>query len=38
MYSGNTAPLELEYRIEGNKLIIKDGFGVTDVEYIKQQY
>ncbi len=35
LYTGNTMPLELEYRIEGNKLIIKASFG-TDVEYIKQ--
>lgn len=35
LYTGNTSPLELEYRIEGNKLIIKDSFG-SDVEYVKQ--
>ena len=35
LYTGNTAPLELEYRIEGNKLIIKDSLG-SDVEYIKK--
>ena len=35
LYAGNTAPLELEYRIEGNKLIIKDSLG-SDVEYIKK--
>ena len=35
LYTGNTAPLELEYRIEGNKLIIKDSLG-SDVEYVKK--
>ena len=35
LYTGNTEPLELEYRIEGNKLIIKDSLG-SDVEYIKK--
>ena len=32
LYKGNTSPLELEYKIEGKKLIIKDSFG-SDVEY-----
>jgi len=27
LYTGNTEPLELEYRIEGDKLIIKDSLG-----------
>ena len=27
LYTGNTSPLELNYRIEGNKLIVKDRFG-----------
>ena len=35
LYTGNTEPLELEYRIEGDKLIIKDSLG-NDVEYVKQ--
>ena len=35
LYSGNTSPLELNYRIEGNKLIVTDSFG-EDVEYIKK--
>ena len=35
LYEGNTATGDYEYRIEGNKLIIKDSFG-TDVEYIKK--
>lgn len=35
LYTGNTAPLELEYRIEGNKLIMKDSLG-SDVEYVKK--
>lgn len=35
LYTGNTVPMELEYRIEGNKLIIKDSFG-KDVEYTRQ--
>lgn len=32
---GNTNASEYEYRIEGNKLIIKDTFG-SDVEYTKK--
>lgn len=32
---GTTKASEYEYRIEGNKLIIKDTFG-TDVEYTKK--
>ena len=35
LYEGNTAPLELNYRIEGNKLIVTDSFG-SDVEYIRK--
>lgn len=35
LYEGNTAPLELNYRIEENKLIITDSFG-ADVEYIRK--
>lgn len=35
LYKGNTAPLELNYRIEGNKLIITDSFG-SDVEYTRK--
>ena len=35
LYTGNTAPLVLEYKIEGNKLIIKDSFG-SDVEYTRK--
>ena len=32
LYDGNTISNSFEYRIEGNKLIIKDSFG-SDVEY-----
>ena len=35
LYEGNTAPLELNYRIEGNKLIVTDSFG-SDVEYTRK--
>ena len=35
LYYGNTKASEYEYRIEGNKLIIKDTFG-SDVEYTKK--
>ncbi len=35
LYTGNTSPLELNYRIEGNKLIVTDSFG-KDVEYVKK--
>ena len=35
LYEGNTAPLELKYRLEENKLIITDSFG-SDVEYTKK--
>ena len=35
LYTGNTTGSTYEYRIEGNKLIIKDSFG-NDVEYIKK--
>ena len=35
LYNGNTVPSTFAYRIEGNKLIIKDSFG-TDVEYTKK--
>ena len=34
-YEGNTSPLVLKYRIEGNKLIVTDSFG-KDVEYVKK--
>lgn len=32
LYNGNTAASTFEYKIEGDKLIIKDSFG-SDVEY-----
>ena len=32
LYNGNTVASDFEYRIEGDKLIIKDSFG-KDVEY-----
>lgn len=35
LYYGNTKASEYEYRIKGNKLIIKDSLGV-DVEYTKK--
>ena len=35
LYTGNTEPLVLKYRKEGNKLIITDSFG-KDVEYVKK--
>ena len=35
LYEGNTIAGEYEYKIVGNKLIIKDSFG-SDVEYIKK--
>lgn len=35
LFDGNTIASEYEYRIENNKLIIKDSFG-KDVEYIKK--
>ena len=35
LYKGNTNASEFEYKIDGNKLIIKDSFG-SDVEYIKK--
>ena len=35
LYDGNTSASDYEYKIKGNKLIIKDGFG-SDVEYIKK--
>ena len=35
LYEGNTVSSTFEYKIEGNKLIIKDSFG-NDVEYIKK--
>ena len=35
LYTGNTSPLELDYRIEDNKLIITDSFG-EEIEYIKR--
>ncbi len=35
LYTGNTIASDYEYKIEGNKLIIKDSLG-ADVEYIKQ--
>lgn len=34
LYRGNTTPSTYEYRIDGNKLIIKDSFG-EDMEYVK---
>lgn len=35
LYNGNTVPGTYEYRIDGNKLIIKDSFG-KDVVYTKK--
>ena len=35
LYDGNTVSSTFEYKIEENKLIIKDSFG-DDVEYIKK--
>ena len=35
LYYGNTNASEYKYRIEGNKLIIKDSLG-SDVEYTKK--
>ena len=35
LFEGNTSPMELEYKIEGKKLIIVDSFG-SDVEYTKK--
>ena len=35
LYKDNTAASDYAYKIEGNKLIIKDSFG-NDVEYIKK--
>ena len=35
LYTGNTQASEYAYRIEGNKLIIKDSLG-SDVEYTKK--
>ena len=35
LYNGSTAASAFEYKIEGNKLIIKDSFG-NDVEYVKK--
>lgn len=35
LYNGNTISNTFEYRIEGDKLIIKDSFG-DDVEYTKK--
>ena len=35
LYNGNTIPGTYEYRIDGNKLIIKDSFG-SDIEYIRK--
>lgn len=34
-YTGNTTPMTLDYRIEGNKLIIVDSFG-SDTIYVKK--
>lgn len=34
-YKGNTVPFKTTFKIEGNKLIIKDSFN-KDVEYIKK--
>ena len=35
LYTGNTVPLVLPYRIEGKKLIVTDSFG-SDVEYVRK--
>ena len=35
LYKGNTVASEYEYKIDGNKLIIKDSFG-SDVEYVRK--
>ena len=35
LYNGNTIPGTYEYRIDGNKLIIKDSFG-NDLEYTRK--
>jgi len=35
LFTGNTSPLELNYRLEDNKLIITDSFG-EEVEYTKK--
>ena len=35
LFTGNTAPMVLQYRIEGSTLILVDSFG-RDVDYIKQ--
>lgn len=35
LYTGNTNASSYEYKIEGNKLIIKDSFG-KDVEYTRK--
>lgn len=35
LYEGNTKASDYEYKIDGNKLIIKDSFG-TDVEYTRK--
>lgn len=35
LYTGNTMASDYEYKIEGNKLIIKDSIG-NDVEYVKK--
>lgn len=35
LYKGNTVPFKTTFKIDGNKLIIKDSFG-SDVEYIRK--
>ena len=35
LYTGNTSPLVLKYKLDGNKLIITDSFG-KDVEYVRK--
>lgn len=36
LYDGNTLASTYEYRIEGDKLIVKDSFG-NDVEYVRKK-
>lgn len=35
LFEGNTSPMVLKYKLDGNKLIITDSFG-KDVEYVKK--
>ena len=35
LFEGNTEPMELQYRIDGDKLIITDSFG-EEIEYVKK--